>query len=304
MELSMSLLFRPALAEELQQAQELIVRSINDLTERHGFGSMASVRPAAFQTFSLNDDPRGLWTAEDDGEIVGSAFSWVCDDLWFLAELFITPRMQGSGIGSELLRRTFWHADQAEAKTRALITFSFNTVSLGLYIRHGMLPRLPIYVFTVDRDRIVSQRHRAPMKYRKAETSSSDLRTLAAIDLSALGVSREKHHKYLLDDATMRGFLLYEGDDCIGYTYVASTGHIGPLGLRNRDDMEDAFSTSLDIAAEGQSDQISAFLPGSNEAALRVAAEHRMRIIFPMVLVSSREFGDWSRYLPRNPGFM
>jgi hypothetical protein len=68
--------------------------------------------------------------------------------------------------------------------------------------------------------------------------------------------------------------------------------------------MEDAFSTSLNIAAEGQSNQISAFLPGSSEAALQVASEYRMRIVFPMVLVSNRKFGDWSRYLPRNPGFM
>lgn len=59
---------RPTRAEELQDVQKLIVGSINDLTERHGFGVMASVRPASFQLFSLRDDPRGLWVAEDDGE--------------------------------------------------------------------------------------------------------------------------------------------------------------------------------------------------------------------------------------------
>ena len=41
----MSLVFRPARADEIQRAQELVVRSINDLTERHGFGSMATLRP-------------------------------------------------------------------------------------------------------------------------------------------------------------------------------------------------------------------------------------------------------------------
>lgn len=300
----MSVVFRLARLEELQPAQELVVRSINDLTERHGFGPMASVRPAAFQIFSLNDDPRGLWIAEKDGEIVGSAFSWVCGDLWFLAELFIAPRMQGSGIGSELLRRTLRHADQAAAKTKALITFTFNTVSQGLYIRHGMFPRLPIYMFNVDREKVVSERRQTQMEYRRIEAFSSDLGTLAAIDLSVLGVPREKHHKYLLDDSTMKGFMLYDGNECIGYTYVAATGHVGPLALKNYDDMEKALRTSLNIAAEGQSQQISAFLPGSSEAALRVAAEHRMRITFPMVLVSDRDFGDWDRYLPRNPGFM
>ena len=34
----MPVVFRPARADELQRAEELVVRSINDLTERHGFG--------------------------------------------------------------------------------------------------------------------------------------------------------------------------------------------------------------------------------------------------------------------------
>jgi hypothetical protein len=121
--------------------------------------------------------------------------------------------MQGSGIGSELLRRTLQQADQTAAKTRALITFTFNTVSQGLYVRHGMFPRLPIYMFNIDRDKIVCRRRRPHLKYKPIETSSSHLSTLTAIDLSVLGVSRQKHHKYLLKDSAMKGFLLYEGDD-------------------------------------------------------------------------------------------
>ena len=300
----MSVTLRPTRADELQHAQELIVSSINDLTERHGFGAMASVRPAAFQLFSFKEDPCGFWTAEDGGEIVGTAFSWVCGDLWFLAELFIAPRIQGSGIGRELLRQTLRHADQAGAKTRALITFTFNTVSQGLYVRHGMFPRLPVYMFNADRKALPNTGSEARLKFRKAEASGSHIATLAALDTSALGVSREKHHNYLLNDPAMKGFLLYEGDDCIGYAYVASTGHVGPLAVTKRDAMAPAFKAALRIAAEGNSNQISAFLPGNCEAALAVAADHRMRITFPMVLVSDREFGDWKRYLPRNPGFM
>jgi GNAT superfamily N-acetyltransferase len=300
----MPIVYRPARADELQHAQDLVVQSINDLSQRHGFGAMASVRPAAFQQFSLHDDPGGFWIAENEGEIVGSAFSWVCGDLWFLAELFIAPRMQGHGIGGELLRRTLRHADQAGAKTRALITFTFNTVSQGLYVRHGMFPRLPVYMFNAGRDEFRSKGSRAEMTYRRTEASPSDLAALTAIDIGALGVSRQKHHAYLLNDPAMTGYLFYDGDDCVGYAYVASTGHVGPLALNRRDAMAEAFGTALSIAAEGQSEQVSAFVPGCSEAALSVAAEHRMRITLPMVLVSNREFGDWERYLPRNPGFM
>ena len=113
---AMPLLYRPARAQDLQRAGELVVSSINDLCERHGFGPMAAVRPPDFSAFSLRDDPDGLWVAEDGGEILGFAFSWVCGDLWFLAQLFVSPGQQGRGIGQELLRRTLEHAQTRERR--------------------------------------------------------------------------------------------------------------------------------------------------------------------------------------------
>jgi hypothetical protein len=71
----MPLIYRPAREQDLERAQELVVRSINDLTERHGFGPMAVLRPTRFQSFSLKDDPDGLWLAEDAGE------NWLCPQL-------------------------------------------------------------------------------------------------------------------------------------------------------------------------------------------------------------------------------
>jgi hypothetical protein len=49
---------------------------------------------------------------------------------------------------------------------------------------------------------------------------------------------------------------------------------------------------------------MSAFIPGPCEAGLSIAVACGMRITLPMILMSTRDFGDWSRYLPRNPGFM
>ena len=150
----MPIIYRPAHTTDLVRADELVVGSINDLTERHGFGKIASPRPPPFQLFSLKDDPDGLWVAEDHEEMVGFAWSWVCEDLWFLAQLFISPERQGSGIGNELIKRTWEPAKNRGATTKALITFTFNTVSQGLYLRHGMFPRFPVYFFSVASDRL------------------------------------------------------------------------------------------------------------------------------------------------------
>jgi hypothetical protein len=101
----------------------------------------------------------------------------------------------------------------------------------------------------------------------------------------------------------LSGVFLHDGGDRTGYAYVSSTGHVGPLAVAQTREMSAAFRTALDLAAASGAAQVSAFLPGVSEA-LRTAVEHGMRITFPMVLASTRDFGDWTRYLPRNPGFM
>src|SRR5215471_20571704 len=101
---------RPACMDDLKQADEIVVASINELTERRGFGKIASSHPPNLQAFSLSDDTEGLWVADDDGEIIGFAWSWVCDTLWFLAQLFVAPDRQSDGIGNQLLGKAFAHA--------------------------------------------------------------------------------------------------------------------------------------------------------------------------------------------------
>lgn len=299
----MSLVVRPASVEELARAEELVVRSINDLTVRYGFGSIATSRPPDFQTFCFQDDPRGVWLAEDEGEIVGFALSWVCGRLWFLAELFVAPGRQGQGIGNELLRCTMAHASQAGANEKSLITFAFNVVSQGLYVRHGLLPRVPIHLCSVGRESLVHQMQGPVLRTTPIRATAADLEMLRTLDISTLGASREKHHCYLLGAPGMKGFFLEEKGERIGYTYVAASGHIGPLAVMHAPAMSGAFRTALAIAVAGEAKQISAFVPGTSQA-LAIAAQLGMRFTLPMVLMSTHDFGDWTRYLPRNPGFM
>lgn len=242
--------------------------------------------------------------AEDADEILGFAWSWVCGDLWFLAQLFVSPGHQGRGIGNELLKRTFDHAQMSGAANKALITFTFNTVSQGLYIRNGLFPRFPIYNFGVPRERLMGRLQAPQLRAVRLQETAPHLQSVAQIDARALGVSREKHHRYLINDAATRGFGLYAGDDCVGYVYIAVDGHIGPLAVGRPDALGAAFATALYLAAETGSSQVSAFLPGTGTAALKLAVDHGMRITLPMVLMSTRDPGDWTQYLPRNPGFM
>jgi hypothetical protein len=81
-------------------------------------------------------------------------------------------------------------------------------------------------------------------------------------------------------------------------------GHVGPLAVTHRASLAIAFRTALVLAAESGAANLSAFLPGPCEAALAVALATGMRITIPMVLMATDDFGNWTQYLPRNPGFM
>ncbi|MBS0340121.1 MAG: GNAT family N-acetyltransferase [Proteobacteria bacterium] len=295
---------RPARADELAHAEELVARSINELTVRHGFGPIATSRAPHFQAFCLRDDPRGVWVAEDDGEIAGFALSWVCEHLWFLAELFVAPGRQGQGVGNALIERTLQHASDAGTTEKALITFAFNVVSQGLYVRHGMLPRVPIHLCSAERESLAGRAlGPAPLRTTPIRAADADLQTLRRIDMAALGVSREQHHRYLLDAPGMEGVFFEDAGERIGYAYIASAGHVGPLAVMRSDAMPAAFTTALGMAAAGEGRQVSAFVPGPSDA-LPIAAGLGMRFTLPMVLMSQKDFGDWACYLPRNPGFM
>jgi hypothetical protein len=300
----MSITYRPARAEDLEKAEALVVSSINDLTQRHGFGTIAQVSPPLFQAFSLRDDPDGLWVAEKADEVLGFAFSWVCGDLWFLAQLFVAPTAQKLGIGHELMRHALGHARLNDARNKALITFAFNTASQGLYIRHGLYPRWPLYMMRVGLDSVRGGQAEARFRSEPLDDSTAMLERLARIDASALGTSRAKHHRYLIGTGGVEGISLWEKNECVGYAYVSRDGHLGPIAVSDGRLLSTAFRTAVEQAARHSPKQVSALVPGGNPAALRAATAHGMRITLPMLLMSTEPLGNWSQYLPRNPGFM
>lgn len=187
----MPVVCRLARMEDLERADQIVVASINELTERRGFGQMASSHPPNFQAFSLRDDAEGLWAADDDGEIIGFAWSWVCGELWFLAQLFVSPDRQSDGIGNQLLGKAFAHAQMRGASIKALITFAFNNVSQGLYISHGLFPRCPIYMVSVPRDRLALRLAEPRFHLEPLTAKTARFDELARIDVSARRLQRE-----------------------------------------------------------------------------------------------------------------
>ncbi|PSC06586.1 GNAT family N-acetyltransferase [Alsobacter soli] len=295
---------RPAKLDDLEAADALVVAIINDLTMRHGFGQIANPSPPRLQRFSLADDPDGLWVAEHKDELVGFGFSWACDELWFLAQLFVNPDAQSSGVGRELLAKTLAHGAQRDARAKALITFAFNRAAQGLYMRHGLYPITPLYVMSAGLETVAARPLSTALRVEPLEGSIAPPELLRPIDRAALGFSRAKHHSYMLTEGGLTGKALWAGANCVGYFYVGPDGHIGPLAVTTVDHVADAFAAAL-LAVKGTpAKQVSAFVPASIPAVLDLALRLGMRITLPMLLMADGLQRPWDRYMPRNPGLM
>ena len=146
----MPLTYRPATRADLAPASLVVRQAVDDLRRRHGFGALITPPtspppPPLFPEFCLSEDSSGLWVAEDDSTIVGFGFSWMSGALWCLSQLFIKPGRQAEGVGRVLLGKTLEQAQKGKARNKAVITFAYNTASVGLYLRHGLYPREPLY---------------------------------------------------------------------------------------------------------------------------------------------------------------
>src|SRR5262245_56498934 len=78
---TMPVAYRPARAEELERAEGLVVRSINELTERHDFGPMASL------PFFLSTDGGATWTSFGTLDDDDKSIAWKTDG----SAILVTP---------------------------------------------------------------------------------------------------------------------------------------------------------------------------------------------------------------------
>jgi GNAT superfamily N-acetyltransferase len=295
--------YRPATVDDLKPAAEVVKEALNDLEHRFGFDGISGSLETAFPHFCLNEDPAGLWIAEDEGEIVGFAFSWTAEQLWFLAQLFVSPRRQSSGIGRELLTRTLQQAQSAGSTTKALITFAYNRTSLGLYMRHGLFPQIPLYAIAGRANSIAAKRSVSGLDMRRLKPEDSMM--LRDIDRKVLGLSRARHHQFSYEDFQVAGFALRdERGTPVGYAYVSNAGQIGPIAVTHTALMGPAVIAACKITADQGGDNVSLLLPGMCGEALKMCLEAGFRLGRTMVLQSSRSFGDWTCYAPKGPGFM
>lgn len=304
----MTVTYRQAGSEDIPNVTKVNRIALNEVHQRHGFGDQQAdlnEPPNPFFHFTLEHEPRGFWVAEDDGEIVGMTISWIRGTFWFLSYLFIMPARQGRGIGRTLLEKALEYGRDTDITNRALITGAFNPVSIGLYTHYGMYPREPLYMMEAEAVNVRStDAETEQLDDEKLEASQQSLGILAAIDKHVMGHTRDNHHQYMLNSKIAKCYLFRKENRPEAYAYIWCNGHVGPVAVISPSSLSPVMKTSLAVAACQDTSKVSLFVAGSNEQAMSIALECRMRVVMPSILMSSKPFGNWANYLFHSPPLM
>lgn len=301
----MAIRYRPACETDLAEISAVFTEAHNDLQRRRGFAEVLTnpPRPPAILSFLLRRTPQAFWVAEEDGGIVGFADSFLNGTLWFLAWLFVSPSVQGRGVGRELLERTLAAWGSAPIENRATMTFAINPVSQSLYMRYGMYAREPVYRAHGPAQGVLGSGLSAAAIEHEEIVAESERRALGAhFGEPVIGFALDWHHDFLAGTRA-KCFAFGGRRQPLGYAYVGPNGAIGPVAVASPAHMRPVLAAALALAAGQGADRVSYWTPGSNAAAIDLALAQRMELE-PFVHMSARPFAHWENYLYHSAALM
>lgn len=300
----MAVTYRAARHDDIAGMAEVHRAAYNALSRRHAFPELPAGPPNPFLTFSVQEEPEGCWVAEDGTTIVGFTISWVRDDFWFLACLFVAPSLQAQGVGRALIERALAHGGHAAAN-RALITFAYNPVSIALYVRYAMYPREPLCGLEGPAEALRARELAAErLQYERLPPDARNAGVLGRLDHAVLGIDRTRHHKFLLSAPGSTCYVFEPAGTPSGYAYIWPTGRVGPLAALSPSSFEGVMRTALALASAPPTERVSVLLAGSNAPALAWAVRQGMRITLPLLLMATKPFGQLEAYGFHSPPLM
>lgn len=299
--------YRRARPEDAERTYDVVREAADDLLRRAGQTpseqqSLPHERVIRFRHACIAHDPDRFWVAESDTEIIGAAIAVLRGDVWYLGALHVVPGHQGTGVGSELLRRSLTGTRPDTART--VLTDALNPVSNALYLRSGMLPQETTLTFDgpiggprsgEDADD-GNAGDTPPLPFRPIEPAA-DGPLLADLDRAGVGFARPMDHAFWTGVPGVSGWILTAATGARGYLYVSDTGAIGPGMVRDPDDLPRV----LDVAAamvQGQGARgLHLRVFGSTHGAIRWALGRGLRLSGIGLMLSSRPVGRFEGYL-------
>ena len=283
-------------------------------------------------------------TADHRAErVVGFGIAVQREHVWFLSQLYVLPEEQRHGIGRAILTQIMPSIEQAplpdEAATTgdrpgrrdgvmATCTDSAQPASNGLYARHGIVPRVPVFnlvgqpadpsplpalpdgIEAVSMDlqgpraaRVASVRAistkpgRAPGRAEQARAIDFIDRAVDSIDRAVLGYAHPADHAHLRATGRVGFIYMTTAGEPVGYGYGSEVGRFGPISVL--DDTLTAAVIGHLMATIKPRGATSVWVPGANDRAMVALLRAGLRIEgFPAQLCWTRPFAAFDRYVP------
>jgi GNAT superfamily N-acetyltransferase len=297
---------RPARADDIPACLEVFFVSLDELHARLGEPPLPrnSESTGAAMRHLVETDPDGCWLAEKHGRVIGFGLTHRRGEHWYLAFLFILPTEQSRGLGRQLLEACLGEARGTGVTRRSVVVEAIQPVSTALYAQFGMVPRVPLYVFTGEvRAGALPDGEAALASVGLTVAEFSGFREQAQADIDALdrtvvGWVRPSEHEYL-DTRDRRAFLYHRGSDVVGYGYVQRSGRVGPICALDADHLLPITAHLLGATRPLGAWQV--IVPGPAGAMFTGLLGAGLRIDgAPAVFCSSWDGPAFDRYVPMN----
>jgi GNAT superfamily N-acetyltransferase len=289
--------YRHPRESELISAFRLIRRSYNNLQLRSGRqpheAPLGDVPPFYYHIHKT--DYGGCWAAYTGKRMVGFGHALLRGKQWYLAFLFVDPRFQFKGIGRQILKRCIDYG-RSRADSFALCTFPYNEAALGLYCSFGLMPVYPIL------DMRKSEKKKTiigptGLKMIEDDSNNSILR-INRLEREIRGYSRLVDLRFFARQPNFRIYNFYKSSRWVGYSVIQKESLIGPSGAVRAGYLPDILSESVRRCRPGETESIRAFVGGANEAVYRRLTSLGFVIDNLSVFLSTKSYGDFSRYAP------
>ena len=298
-----SIAIRPARADDSRASYDVFLAAITDLSRR--LGTPWDPEPDELWTrvepmFSmLAHHAVEWWVAENDGgEVIGYARSLERGGLFELSEFFVIPDRQAAGVGTQLLERAF---PLGRGEVRAIIATT-DTRALSRYYRAGTTAQFAIPALAATPG--TSTGNGSPNGSLEAVPATlDDLVALRDLERATLGFERGDEFRWLLD--TRQGFLYRRGGAVVASAFIGPGGGIGPASASEPALMPAVLDHLERHAAEREIKEVTLDVPGPNAAAMHHLLGRGFKMDpFLTVLMASRPFGQFDRYIGFSPPFV
>ncbi len=298
----MPITYRRGTLDDSQNTFDVFHQSIMELGDRLGtmpisgghdpqvIQNLWSRRQSLFDHLARTSD--NFWVAEQDGKVIGFARSILRDGVRQLTEFFVLPEHQSSGVGRELLTRSF----PMNGADHRFILATIDGRAVQRYLKAKVYPLFPCYTFTrpaekvnVDTDLIIEV----------ITPSAQAMGELIRIDNSILGFHREAEHAWLLENR--QGYFYKREKQVVGYGYLGE--HNGPFASLDANDFP-AILAHAETEAALKGTEFSVEVPMVNCVAVDYLLSRgcKLESFFEFFMADS-PFGKFENYILTSPPF-